>query len=132
MGEDLVMTNSYVGNHLVGETATWMTDYDMASRIQSEAEAELELENLLHLMNPLSSLRRVESSYSTLNGIRILAISFEKGVRESYNKDLFDIESDLKRRMLRRACRIHEEIWKALDLPKTYIRTPLSDFYINK
>lgn len=128
--QESLMTNSYVGNHVLGETRTWMTDYDMTSKIDSRFEVKQEIESLIYLMNPLLPLKN--SKYKiTFNNLFLqrLASSFEKGVKLGYSKDLFDIESKLKKRMLKRATEIHEEIWRALGLQKAYVRSSNSDFY---
>jgi hypothetical protein len=54
-----VMTNSHVGNHLVSEDATWITDLHMAQPIADKRFKEIELECLTYVMNPLKSAERI-------------------------------------------------------------------------
>ena len=54
-----VMTNSHVGNHLVSEDATWITDLHMAQPITDKRFKEIELECLTYVMNPLKSAERI-------------------------------------------------------------------------
>lgn len=54
-----VMTNSHVGNHLVGEDSTWITDLHMAQPITDKRFKDIELECLTYVMNPLESAERI-------------------------------------------------------------------------
>jgi len=51
-----LMTNSHLANHIVDFEKTWMTDYHMASEIESRSDKRLKLEEfycLWYVMNPL-------------------------------------------------------------------------------
>lgn len=102
------LTNSHVANHLVGGEKTWMTDYHLARRVESEEEKIAEVNCLLFVFNPLSNYYYTEKP----RALRQLATEFMKGVTAGYRKDLFDVEKKLKKNILRKVVE-SRKMWKA-------------------
>jgi len=102
------LTNSHAANHLVGERGTWMTDYHLARRVESDEERVQELNCLLQIFNPFRDYYFSEGH----GALHQLAKEFLEGVKSGYQGDVFDIEPELKRKMLKEATQMRKE-WKA-------------------
>ena len=142
------MTNSHVANHLVGEETTWITDYHMAGEVKNEDIKRMEVFCLCHVMNPLphaeviarSRFARDEfprfelyelllsPSYEAITSLGEIGLRTPKaGLTEAfidgielgyYKRRIFEVESKLKRKMLRKSILIKEKIWEILKIPK--------------
>ncbi|RLG41615.1 MAG: hypothetical protein DRO05_03460 [Thermoproteota archaeon] len=142
------MTNSHVANHLVGEEGTWMTDYHMAGELREKDLRKLEVFFLCHVMNPLPNAEAIaRSHFSSENFPRFefyelllssspdalaslgafpletpkseLTEAFIEGVELGYYKrSVFEVESRLKREMLRKSLLLKGKIWEILGIPK--------------
>jgi len=94
---------------------------------------------LLDQRTPMGSVRSpVESVFSFVAPLQIpaghfeptlrskfqeeLAMELEEGVESGYKEDIFDVESEVKKEMLRKIVQIKEVMWKAYNLPKSMQR----------
>jgi len=103
------LTNAHAANHLVGEGGTWMTDYHLARRVESDEERTQELNCLLQVFNPFRDYYFLLEEQRALHQ---LAKEFLEGIKSGYQGDIFDIEPGLKTKMLREAAQMRRE-WKA-------------------
>jgi hypothetical protein len=143
-----VNTNSYLGNHIVGETQTWITDYDLTYPLKKKSEANLELRCLIDIMNPLNPFSYITKAYITNDPfLSVFSIfqdlsspffyetlyqssfrekifsSFVNGVKIGYyKKKKYEIEDSLKRRILWKAIMIKNKMWQLYGIPKEMIR----------
>lgn len=162
-------TNSYSGNHIVGETETYMCDYDLAREIKDEKGKKLEflraqeLFGLLNIMNPLDPLsyqtrgmvtmETARTGYRELFSVldsfdpmllvdvfqiqsvktfrRELADQYKEGVNLGYKGEVYEIERDLRRSMLRKAVLVKEKMWELYGLPKRLKRGISAAAYID-
>ena len=141
------MTNSHVANHLVGEGGTWMTDYHMAGKTKDKDIKRMEVFCLCHVMNPLphaeaiarSRFAREElpmfelyelllsSSYGALTSLGEMGLETPKAelteafidgvILGYYRRRVFEVESKLKREMLKKSVLIKEKMWQILKMP---------------
>lgn len=102
-----LLTNSHVSNHLAGERGTWMTDYHLAKRVENDEEKTQELNCLLQVFNSFRDYYFLEE----YGAIHQLAKEFLEGVKSGYQGDVFDIEPEVKTRMLEEAVQMRKE-WK--------------------
>jgi len=115
----VIHSNAYTGNHVVGETETWIVDYDLARPVEPGNKSDLddEVESLIYLQNPLF-YGEVYKENPLRNDFREeLASEFKEGVNLGYGNDIFSIESKLKRRMLMMLTQTKKAMWELYDLP---------------
>ncbi len=142
------MTNSHVANHLVREDGTWMTDYHMAGKAKDEVVKRVEVFCLCHVMNPLPHAEVIarsrfaredypnfefyelllSPSYEAMASLGEIGMgmpraelteAFIDGVQLGYyRRRIYEIDSGLKKEMLKKSILIKEKVWNILKLPK--------------
>jgi hypothetical protein len=140
-----VMTNSHVGNHMVNEDSTWITDFHMSQPVSDERFKEIELECLTYVMNPLESAERIgrrrfmlrasstpiappqsailnhvssaaEDFQPTSTGEE-LSMAFIDGIEYGYfGRKISYVETSLRREVLEKAAELRRRLWRALSL----------------
>jgi len=142
-----VMTNSHVGNHMVNEYSTWITDFHMSQPVSDERFKEIELECLTYVMNPLESAERIgktrfmlrdSSTPYTLSQRLILnrgslaaedflpsskgeelSMAFVDGIEYGYfGRKISYVETSLRREVLEKAAELKCRLWRMLSLPE--------------
>lgn len=120
----IIHSNAYTGNHVVGETETWIVDYDLARQAEPDNKSDFddEIEALIYLQNPLFYGKGYMKN-SLRNDFREeLAREFKEGVNIGYGNDVFQIESKLKRRMLKILTQTKKAMWELYNLPTALTR----------
>jgi hypothetical protein len=120
----VIHSNAYTGNHVIGEEETWIVDFDLTRYAEGEKKSKFddEIESLIYLQNPL-----IYGEFYRNNSLRNsfrerLANKFIQGINHGYNKDIFDIENNLKKDMLKKLTHIKKKMWTLYELPKGLTR----------
>ena len=142
-----VMTNSHVGNHMVNEDSTWITDFHMSQPVSDKRFRQIELECLTYVMNPLESAERIGkgrfepgaspmayalSEPSTPDHVsryvedfrpksigEDLTVAFIDGIEHGYFRHkVTHIETSLRSEVLEKAAELKHRLWRRLGLPE--------------
>ncbi len=142
-----VMTNSHVGNHMVNEDSTWITDFHMCQLVSDKRFKQIELECLTYVMNPLESAERIGkgrfepraspmayalSEPPILSHIsqyvedfrprsmgEDLSVAFIDGIEYGYfRRKVTHIEASLRTEVLEKVAELKSRLWRMLNLPE--------------
>jgi len=142
-----VMTNSHVGNHMVNEDSTWITDFHMCQPVSDKRFKQIELECLAYVMNPLESAERIGKgrfeprafpmAYALsepltsnhvsqyVEGFRPrstgedLSVAFIDGIEYGYLRHkVTHIETSLRSEVLEKVAELKRRLWRMLSLPE--------------
>lgn len=142
-----VMTNSHVGNHMVNEDSTWITDFHMCQPVSDKRFKQIELECLTYVMNPLESAERIGkgrfepqafpmayalSEPLTPNHVsqyvedfrprsigEDLSVAFIDGIEYGYFRHkVTHIETSLRSEVLGKVAELKRRLWRMLSLPE--------------
>jgi len=142
-----VMTNSHVGNHLVSEDSTWITDFHMCQPVSDKRFRQIELECLTYIMNPLVSAERIGKGRFEQRAVPMayalsepltpnhvskyvedfrpssigedLSVAFIDGIEHGYFRHKVTyVEASLRSEVLEKVAELKRRLWRVLSLPE--------------